>query len=95
MKIDAAEVLRIARLAHLELREDEIARLASELSSILTYIEVLSGVDTSRIEPTFHPLEYAGPFREDEVRPSLGAEVATGGAPGSVPGAFLVPRIIG
>lgn len=95
MKIDANEVLRIARLAYLDLTEDEIARLEAELSSILSHVEVLGSVDTKGVAETFHPLEYGGPMREDDPRPSLGAEEATRGAPGGVPGAFLVPRIIG
>jgi aspartyl-tRNA(Asn)/glutamyl-tRNA(Gln) amidotransferase subunit C len=95
VKIDAAEVLRIAKLANLDLRDDEVARLATELSSILTHVEMLGGVDTSGIEATFHPREYGGPLREDEPRPCLSAEEATRGAPGGMPGAFLVPRIIG
>ena len=95
MKIDANEVLRIAKLAQLDLSQDEIARLSGELSSILTHVEVLAGVDTKGVAETFHPLEYAGPMREDEPRPCLGAEVATRGAPGGAEGAFLVPRIIG
>lgn len=95
MRIDANEVLRIARLANLELTEEEIARLSVELSSILSHVEVLGSVDTSGVEATFHPLEYGGPMREDEPRPCLGAEEATRGAPGGAAGAFLVPRIIG
>ena len=95
MKIEANEVLRIAKLAHLDLTDDEVARLGAELSSILSHVEVLSSVDTAGVAETFHPLEYGGPMREDEPRPSLGAEEATRGAPGGAPGAFLVPRIIG
>ena len=94
-EIDREQLLKVAHLARLELRDDEVARLATELSSILTHVEMLREVDTSRVEPTLHPQEHGGPFREDEPRPCLGAEEATRGAPGGMPGAFLVPRIIG
>jgi aspartyl-tRNA(Asn)/glutamyl-tRNA(Gln) amidotransferase subunit C len=95
VKIEANEVLRIAKLAQLDLTEDEVARLGAELSSILSHIEVLSSVDTTGVPETFHPLEYGGPMREDEPRPSLGVDEATRGAPDGAPGAFLVPRVIG
>ena len=95
MNIGADEVERIARLAHLELTADEIARLGTELSSILSHVQVLASVDTGGVAVTFQPLEHGGPMREDEPRPSLGAEEATRGAPGSAQRAFLVPRIIG
>jgi len=95
VKIDTNEVLRIARLAHLDLTDDEVVRFGAELSSILTHVESLRSVDTTGVAETFHPLEYGGPTREDEPRPSLGAEEATRGAPGGAFGAFLVPRIIG
>jgi len=95
VKIGRDEVERIARLAHLELTSEELERLGTELSSILSHIEVLASVDTHGVAETFHPLEYGGPTREDEPRPSLGADEATRGAPGGASGAFLVPRIIG
>jgi aspartyl-tRNA(Asn)/glutamyl-tRNA(Gln) amidotransferase subunit C len=95
MKIGHDEVRRIAALAHLDFDDAAIERLAGELSSILTHMESLSRIDTSRIEPTFHSLEHGSPLREDVRRPSLGAEEATKGAPGGAPGQFLVPRVIG
>jgi aspartyl-tRNA(Asn)/glutamyl-tRNA(Gln) amidotransferase subunit C len=95
VRIDAKEVLRIARLAHLDLAEEEIARLSAELSSILSHVEMLRSVDTQGVAETFHPLEYGGPMRADDTVASLGAAEATRGAPGGAAGAFLVPRIIG
>ena len=95
MKIALSEVRRIALLAQLEYDDSELPRLADQLSEILTYMECLSRLDTSHVEPTFHPLEQEGHFREDRPLPGLGAEEATRGAPGGEPGRFLVPRIIG
>ncbi len=95
VKIELDEVRRIAKLAHLEFDESQIAVLAGQLSSILTHMESLARIDTSRVEPTFHSLEHDGLFREDAVRPSLGADKATEGAPNGGSGRFLVPRIIG
>jgi aspartyl-tRNA(Asn)/glutamyl-tRNA(Gln) amidotransferase subunit C len=95
VKIPLAEVRRIADLAHIDLDEAEMPRIAAELSEILTYMESLARPDTEGVEPTFHSLEHPGPFREDAPRPGLGAEEATRGAPGGSPGQFLVPRIVG
>ena len=105
MRIDHAEVRRIAGLACLEFDESEIVPLASQLSAILTYMESLSRLDTKDVPPTFHPVGHKGPMREDQARPGLGVREATRGAPATVevpggategrPGQFLVPKVIG
>ena len=99
MKISHAEVLRVAALASLDLHEDEVGRMAEQLSAILTHMEMLNRLDTSLVEPTFHSVAHEAPFREDVVRPGLGAEEAARGAPalaGRPPGGqFLVPKVIG
>lgn len=95
VKIPLDEVRRIARLAHLRFEESELPLIADQLSKILTSMESLSRVDTAEIEPTFHSLEHGVPFREDLPKPSLSRDEATRGAPGGVPGQFVVPRIVG
>lgn len=98
MKIDRDEVLRIGRLAHLEFDEAEVARISEQLSGILTYMESLGRLDTDAVEPTFQPIAGATPItpmRDDTVQPGLSADEATQGAPGGMPGQFVVPRVIG
>ena len=99
MKIDLAEVRRIAKLSCLEFEDDEFHLLAEQLSAILTYMQTLARVDTEAVDPTFHSLAHEAPLREDASRPGLSAEEATRGAPSAAPGTgggqFLVPRVIG
>ena len=82
---------RIAGLAHLEFEESELPRIAEQLSAVLTHMESLARIDTSRVEPTFHSLEHASPLREDVPRAPAGDEKA----PEYGAGPFVVPRIIG
>jgi aspartyl-tRNA(Asn)/glutamyl-tRNA(Gln) amidotransferase subunit C len=91
--IDRAEVRRIAALAHLALSEEEEARLAGELSQILSYVEKLKELDTEGVEPT-SAVSARAVFREDVVQPSLPAERAVANAPASVGTAFSVPKIL-
>lgn len=99
MSLSLEEVRRIASLARLKLSPDEEARFAGQLSSILGYIEELKALDVSGVEPMTHALaaqapDTAAPLRADEVKPSLGAEVAVAGAPEHEGTYFKVPRII-
>lgn len=99
MKIEREEVRHVAKLACLDLDEDEVGRMAEQLSAILTYMDMLNRLDTSSIEPTFRSVEHEGTLREDVIRPGLGAEEAGRGAPAIEgrprTGQFLVPRVIG
>ncbi len=51
MKINREDVLHVAELAHLQLSEAEVATFQRQLDSILTYMEKLNEIDTSRVEP--------------------------------------------
>ncbi len=64
------QVLHIAKLARLTLESDEIDKMAKELSSILTYIEMLHEVDTTSVEPTAQITGLTNALREDIVIPS-------------------------
>lgn len=64
------QVLRIAQLARLTLKQEEIDTMTKELSSILTYIDVLNEVDTSSVEPTAQVTGLTNTLRDDVVIPS-------------------------
>jgi aspartyl-tRNA(Asn)/glutamyl-tRNA(Gln) amidotransferase subunit C len=91
------EVERIARLAYLELTEDEKALFARQLAEILTYAEQVQQIDTTGVPATAHVHPDLRAERADEPRPSLNNEDALGNAPDAAPnGAFFrVPRVIG
>jgi aspartyl-tRNA(Asn)/glutamyl-tRNA(Gln) amidotransferase subunit C len=94
MKITMKEVEHVARLARLELTNEEKERMRAQLDSILSYIDKLNELDTSAVEPTFHVLPMMNVFRDDEVRPSLSQEEALANAPDRQDLFFRVPRIL-
>jgi aspartyl-tRNA(Asn)/glutamyl-tRNA(Gln) amidotransferase subunit C len=94
MEIGKEQVAHVAKLARLEVSEDEKAAFARQLSAILTYIDQLKGLDTAGVEPTATVLPTDNIFREDEVRPSLTPEQALANAPDREDGFFRVPKIL-
>jgi aspartyl-tRNA(Asn)/glutamyl-tRNA(Gln) amidotransferase subunit C len=91
MKMD---IEKVARLARLDLSEEEKVTFGSQLEQILTYMEQLNRLDTSGVEPTSHAIPVYNVFREDEVKPSFPQEEVLGIAPDDEDGHFKVPRII-
>jgi aspartyl-tRNA(Asn)/glutamyl-tRNA(Gln) amidotransferase subunit C len=89
--IDRDQVLHVARLARLRLSEDEIPRMASELSSVLDHIEKISELDLEGVVPTSHVIELENVFRPDEPRDSWPKERVLEGAPDVAEGGFRVP----
>jgi aspartyl-tRNA(Asn)/glutamyl-tRNA(Gln) amidotransferase subunit C len=89
--IDRERVLHVARLARLELSEDELERMASELSTILDHVERISELDLDGVEPTSHVLALENVLRPDEPVESLPRERALESAPDPAEGAFRVP----
>jgi aspartyl-tRNA(Asn)/glutamyl-tRNA(Gln) amidotransferase subunit C len=89
--IDRDQVLHVARLARLRLSEDEVERMASELSTILGHIEKIAELDLDDVEPTSHVVEVENVLREDKPRPSWPRERILEGAPDVAEGGFRVP----
>jgi aspartyl-tRNA(Asn)/glutamyl-tRNA(Gln) amidotransferase subunit C len=89
--IDREQVLHVARLARLELDEDEVARMTGELSSILGHIEKIGELDLDGVEPTSHVVAVENALRPDEPRPSLPRELALANAPAVADDGFSVP----
>jgi aspartyl-tRNA(Asn)/glutamyl-tRNA(Gln) amidotransferase subunit C len=91
MKVD---IEKVARLARLELSEEEKKTFGDQLEQILTYMEQLNRLDTTGVEPTSHAILVQNAFREDETRPSSAREEVMGIAPEEEDRHFRVPRII-
>jgi len=85
---------KVARLARLELSEDEMETFGDQLEQILTYMEQLNRLDTTGVEPTSHAIPIYNIFREDEVKSSLAQEEVLTIAPDEEDGHFKVPKII-
>jgi aspartyl-tRNA(Asn)/glutamyl-tRNA(Gln) amidotransferase subunit C len=89
--LDRAQVLHVARLARLELTEEEVERMAAELSKVLDHIEKIRELDLDDVPPTSHVVEVVNVLRADEPQPSLAREVALASAPERVDDGFGVP----
>ncbi|HUR85739.1 MAG TPA: Asp-tRNA(Asn)/Glu-tRNA(Gln) amidotransferase subunit GatC [Solirubrobacteraceae bacterium] len=89
--IDREQVLHVARLARLELTDEEVARMSSELSDVLGHIEKIGELDLVGVPPTTHVVEVSNALRPDEPEPSLPREIALASAPAVADGGFLVP----
>jgi aspartyl-tRNA(Asn)/glutamyl-tRNA(Gln) amidotransferase subunit C len=89
--IDRDEVLHVARLARLQLSEDEVELMASELSAVLDHIAKISELNLDDVTPTTHVVELSGGLRDDTPRPSLPRDVVLEQAPDVSEDGFLVP----
>jgi aspartyl-tRNA(Asn)/glutamyl-tRNA(Gln) amidotransferase subunit C len=89
--IDRDQLLHVARLARLELREEEIERLSAQLNDILAAVSKVSELDLSDIPPTSHPLDVVNVWGEDVPAPSLPVEEALANAPEREGSYFRVP----
>jgi aspartyl-tRNA(Asn)/glutamyl-tRNA(Gln) amidotransferase subunit C len=89
--IDRDQLLHVARLARLELREEEVERLGAQLNDILAAVSKVSELDLSDVPPTSHPLDVVNVWADDEPRPSLPVEEALANAPEREGQYFKVP----
>jgi len=89
--IDREQILHVARLARLSLSDDEIGKMAVELSAILGHVERISELDLEGVAPTTHVIEVSGALRPDVVVPSLDREQVLAGAPDRTEDGFRVP----
>ena len=85
---------QLARLARLELREDERARLHEDLSQVVSLLDELARVDVGHVAPLAHPHEPVLALREDLVTESDGSAEFLARAPEAQGGFFLVPKVI-
>jgi aspartyl-tRNA(Asn)/glutamyl-tRNA(Gln) amidotransferase subunit C len=91
MTITREQVLHVARLARLEVPEDEISTLQEQLAAILDAVGKVAELDLTGVAPTSHPLDLVNVLEADEPRPSLGRDEALANAPDAREGAFRVP----
>ena len=89
--IDRDQVLYVAKLARLKVTDDEVDRIAEELSKILEHVETMNELDLEGVEPTSHVVDLTNVLREDVPRPGLSRERALEQAPDAADGGFRVP----
>ena len=93
-RITREEVAHLARLARLELTEDELANYAQQLDVILDAVAQVSDVAADDVPPTSHPVPLVNVFRDDVARPGLDRSLIASGAPAWQDDRFRVPRIL-
>ncbi|MGH9947330.1 MAG: Asp-tRNA(Asn)/Glu-tRNA(Gln) amidotransferase subunit GatC [Pyrinomonadaceae bacterium] len=93
------DVRHVAKLAHLEITDDEVALYTPQMADIVKYIEQLNELDTGEVEPMLGGLTDEGAatrtIREDIATTSLGQDAALDQAPSAVAGHFQVPKVLG
>jgi aspartyl-tRNA(Asn)/glutamyl-tRNA(Gln) amidotransferase subunit C len=80
-RITRDEVLHVARLARLELSDDEVSKFQEQLSDILEAVSKVSELDLSDVPPTAHPLQLANAWADDVARPCLSLDEVFANAP--------------
>ena len=92
--IDESEVRRIARLARLNLSDDELRLLAGQLGNILEYFRQIESVNTDGVQPLAHALPLTDVLREDKPRQGLSHQHALANAPARQGECLRVPAVI-
>ncbi len=94
MKIDEKEIAKVAKLARLDLSEDQKAEFSKQLNDIIEYVEKIKELDTSEVKPADHIADLNNVTREDIVKESLKTSELEKIAPRFEKGHIVVPRII-
>lgn len=95
MSVSKEDVLYVAHLARLELRDEEAEHLKEDMNKILGYMDTLNELDTSDVEPLEHVIEITSTsFRKDVAEEPITHEEALKNAPDADSDYFRVPRVI-
>ncbi len=94
MSVEKDEVRKIARLARLALKPEEVTQFQAELSLILDYVAQIQSVDTKDVPVRLHPSDSESILREDRTQPCLPREQALGNAPDTDGVCFRVPPVL-
>lgn len=94
MKLDAAEIEKIAHLARLGIAADDIPAHVRSLSDILTFVEQLNAADTDGVTPLAHPLDMVQRLRADVVTETDDRENFQSITASTENGLYLVPKVI-
>ncbi|MBT8124553.1 MAG: Asp-tRNA(Asn)/Glu-tRNA(Gln) amidotransferase subunit GatC [Gammaproteobacteria bacterium] len=94
MAISPEEVLKIANLARLQIKQDEVEQYATDLSNIINLVEQMNAIDTKDILPMAHPLDATQRLREDKVTEINQRDKFQTIAPSAEKGLYLVPKVI-
>lgn len=94
MDLNKSDVEKIAHLARVEINEADIPLYANNLTNILSFVEQMSAIDTTGVEPMAHPLAASQRLRPDIVTETNQRELFQSIAPQVEAGLYLVPKVI-
>jgi len=94
MIVSKDEILHIADLADLNIKDNEVDEYAKNLQDILNFVEVLNKVDTDNVEESVRTIETSNVFRKDEVKEFEDKEALLQNAPEKEANMFKIPKVI-
>lgn len=94
-RLTSEAVVKVARLARLELTADEIEQSTHQLSAMLEHFADIDALDLSDIEPMNQPFPLVNVMRDDVERPCLDRDEVLASAPHHEDGQFWVPPLMG
>ena len=94
-QITRDDVAHVAKLARLELTDDELGMFTDQLAKVLDHARDVEALDLGDVPPTSHPYPLANVMRADEVRPSLDRQAVLDAAPVVEDDQFRVPPVLG
>ena len=94
MSVDQATVRRIAHLARIAVKDEDVPHLQGELNAILAFVEELNSVDVDGVEPMTSVIPMKMKMRRDEVSDHAGADAVVANAPMQEDHFFTVPKVV-
>ena len=94
MSLSVEDVAKVALLARLRVKSDELQTFTTQINSIVDYVAQLQELDTTDVEPLAHGVELRNVFRDDVRGPALDREKALANAPQRNQSSFLVPAVL-
>ncbi len=94
MAIEQDEIEKLAELARIRIKDDQIGEVTERITAILAMVDQLQAVDTSAVEPMANPLDASQRLRADEVTEMNRREAFQAIAPAVEDGLYLVPKVI-
>jgi len=95
MSLSREDVAKVSLLARLQLTDDELDRMTIQLAQIVSYMELLSEVNTDDVQPMAHAIERSNVFADDRPVASLDRDAALSNAPKRDDQCYRVPAVLG
>lgn len=94
MQVEKKEILHIAKLACLNIKDEEIEEYRKNLQDILNWVNIVNRVDTTNINETIGSTNNVNVFREDEIKEFEDKELLLQNAPEKENNMFNIPKVI-